>query len=124
MVSEPPVPNSSRYLPPVRTSISQDTSETPEADFGTHQRWNSSGRLHALKTALGGASNIRLTTSSRSPLRSTEVRFCAPLALLTCRSIAFLLFHFDQNFVECFEAGLEQPPVRLDPVRLRLEAAF
>src|SRR5215203_5774255 len=121
MVSEPPAPNSSRYLPPVRTSISHDMSETPDADFGTHQRWNSSGWLHALNTALGGASNIRLTTSSRSPLRSTDVRFCVPPALLARRSIAFLLFHFDDDFVQGFETGLEELAVLLDPIRFRLE---
>jgi hypothetical protein len=54
--------------------MSHDTSEMPVADFGTHQRWNSSGWLKALKTVLGGAPNIRVTISSRSPLRSTDVR--------------------------------------------------
>src|SRR5688572_9456140 len=72
---------------------------------------------------LGGASNVRVTTSSRSPLRSTDVRFCAPSALLPCWSIAFLLCHFADDVVQCVEAGLEELAVCLDPLRLRLEAA-
>src|SRR5919107_2215079 len=122
MVSKPPAPNSSRYRPPVRTAISHDRSETPDTDFGIHQRRNSSGWLHALKTVLGGASNIRVTTSSRSPLRSTDVRFCAPPTLLACRFIASLLFQFSDEFVQGFEAGLKKLAVRLDPLGLRLEA--
>ena len=73
----PPAPNSRRYFPPVRTSMSHDSSDTAVTDFGIHHCRNSSGRLQASNTVPGGASNTRVTTSSRSPLRSTTVRFCA-----------------------------------------------
>ncbi len=54
------------------------------APFGTHHRRNRSGWLHALNTIGGGASNVRVTTSSRSDFRSTVVRFCAAAELLVC----------------------------------------
>jgi hypothetical protein len=44
-------------------------------DFGTHQRWNSSALVHASNTMRGGALMVRVTTSSRSDFRSTDVRF-------------------------------------------------
>src|SRR5207249_12129495 len=68
--------NTKRYPPPVRTSMSHETSDMP-ADFGTHQRLNNSGLLHASKTMYAGASNVRATTSSRSALGATAVRFMA-----------------------------------------------
>src|SRR4051812_42280715 len=98
MVSEPPAPNSSRYLPPVRTSISHAMSDTPDTDFGTHQRLNNSDSLHALNTVLGGASKVRTITSSRSPLRSTEVRYCPPPALPTFRVIRCGPLSFHSGF--------------------------
>src|SRR4029453_13204521 len=69
-----PSPNPRRYLPPVRTSISQERSVMP-IDFGTHQRLNSSGFDHASNTRRGGASKDRVTTTSRSDFRSTFVMF-------------------------------------------------
>src|SRR5579883_2376479 len=57
-------------------SISHETNDMP-ADFGTHQRLNNSGLLHASKTICMGASNVRVTKSSRSDLRFTMVRFTA-----------------------------------------------
>src|ERR1700689_100026 len=42
-------PNSKRYLPPTRTSASQESSDTP-ADFGAHHRLSSSGLVHASNT--------------------------------------------------------------------------
>ena len=44
-------------------------------DFGTHQRLNSSGFDHASNTRRAGASNDRVTTTSRSDFRSTFVMF-------------------------------------------------
>src|SRR5689334_22101340 len=93
-----PAANSSRYLPPVRTSISHDCSTTPDTDSGIHQRRNSAGSLHALNTMWGGASNSRVAANSRSDLRSTLVGLA--VALLACRSIRFLLFHFVDDRVE------------------------
>src|SRR3954452_17729648 len=124
MLSAPAAPNSRRYLPPVRTSISQDRSETPVTDRGIHQRWNSSAWLHALNTMWRGASNRRVTTSSRSDFRSTAVRFGAALWLLVCWSIILLLLHLENDLVQSVEPRLEELAVRFDPLCLGLEAVF
>src|SRR5258707_953168 len=50
---EPPTPNTRRYLPPTRTSISQESRDMP-IDFGTPQRLNSSGLVHASNTMRAG----------------------------------------------------------------------
>src|SRR5215475_2262546 len=71
---EPSRPNSKRYLPPTRTSASQESRDMP-VDFGAHHRLSSSGLVHASNTMRGGPSKVRLTTSSRSDFRSTVVRF-------------------------------------------------
>ena len=47
-------------------------------DFGTHQRLNSSGLVHASNTMRAGALKVRVTTSSRSDFRSTVVRSSRP----------------------------------------------
>src|SRR5215510_2278512 len=67
-------PNSRRYLPPTRTSASQESRDTP-VDFGAHHRLSSSGLVHASNTMRAGPLKVRVTTSSRSDLRSTDVRF-------------------------------------------------
>src|SRR6201995_54005 len=54
-------PNSKRYLPPVRTSASQERNNTP-ADFGAHHRFSSSGLVHASKTMRAGPLKVRVTT--------------------------------------------------------------
>src|SRR5215831_3847368 len=46
-------PNTKRYLPPTRTSISQERRNMP-IDFGTHHCLNSSGLVHASNTMRGG----------------------------------------------------------------------
>src|SRR6202034_4276643 len=51
---EPSWPNSKRYLPPTRTSASQESRDTP-ADFGAHHRLSSSGLVHASNTMRAGA---------------------------------------------------------------------
>src|SRR6187431_1608204 len=93
--------NSRRYLPPTRTSISQERSAMP-IDFGTHHCLNSSGLVHASNTMRAGPLKVRVTTSSRSDFRSTVVRFFVgvePLSLLT--SIDFLLlFEFLDNLIQ------------------------
>src|SRR5512134_362469 len=72
--SESPSANTKRYLPPVRTSISQESRDIP-IDFGTHHCLNSSGLVHASNTRCAGPLKVRVTTSSRSDFRSTVVRF-------------------------------------------------
>src|SRR4029077_12835372 len=71
---ESPYANSKRYLPPTRTSISQESNDIP-IDFGTHHCLNSSGVVHASNTRRAGALKVRVTTSSRSDFRSTVVWF-------------------------------------------------
>src|SRR5512139_617241 len=66
--------NTRRYRPPTRTSISQESRDTP-ADFGTHHRSNSSAFVHASNTSRAGPLTVRVTTTSRSDFRSTVVRF-------------------------------------------------
>src|SRR4026209_1270907 len=65
--------NSRRYVPPTRTSISQESRDMP-IDFGTHHCLNSSALVHASNTMRAGALKARVVTSSRSDFRSTVVR--------------------------------------------------
>src|SRR6185369_17044712 len=86
---ESPCANSSRYLPPTRTAISQESRDIP-IDFGTHHCLNRSGLVHASNTRRAGALKVRVTTSSRSDFRSTVVEFFIGSAhLLFLRSSAF-----------------------------------
>src|SRR5215813_9852927 len=98
-------PNTKRYLPPVRTSISQERRNMP-IDFGTHHRWNSSGFVHASNTMRAGPLNVRVTTSSRSDFRSTVVRFFMRVgSLFLVASIDSLLpFQRLDNLVQLVEA--------------------
>src|SRR5436190_12266725 len=101
---ESPCANSRRYLPPTRTSMSQESRDMP-IDFGTHHRLNSSGLVHASNTMRTGALKVRVTTSSRSDVRSTVVRFfpevgsLSPLASIDL----FLLFQLLDNLVQLVE---------------------
>ena len=49
--------NTRRYVPPTRTSISQDSRDRPN-DFGTHHRLNSSGLVQASNTRRAGALKV------------------------------------------------------------------
>src|SRR5262249_29433042 len=115
-------PNTKRYLPPTRTSISQERRNMP-IDFGTHHCLNSSGLVHASNTMRAGPLKVRVTTSSRSDFRSTVVRFfigAAPLSLLA--SIDLLLpFQFLDNLVQLVEACVPELAIPLDPGRLFLQ---
>src|SRR6202453_969826 len=114
-------PNSKRYLPPTRTSASQESRDTP-VDFGAHHRLSSSGLVHASNTRRAGPSKVRVTTSSRSDLRSTVVRFFVAAGSLA--SIDFLLpFQFLDNLVQLVEACVPELAVALDPCRLFLQSA-
>src|SRR5262245_24567719 len=105
MPSEASWPNTRRYVPPTRTSISQESSEMP-TDFGTHHCLNSSGLVHASNTMRAGPLMIRVTTSSRSDFRSAVVRFFVGMGSLSLlASIGFLLpFEFLDNLVQLVEA--------------------
>src|SRR5271155_5944045 len=55
---EAPWPNSKRYLPPTRTSASQESRDMP-VDFGAHHRLSSSGLVHASNTMRGAVEGSR-----------------------------------------------------------------
>src|SRR5580765_1152098 len=94
-------PKTKRYLPPTRTSISQERRDMP-IDFGTHHCLISSGLVHASNTRRAGPSNVRVTTISRSDFRSTAVRFFIGVGSTSLlASIGLLLtFQFFDNFVQ------------------------
>src|SRR6187397_2613463 len=116
--------NTKRYVPPTRTSISQESKDRPN-DFGTHHRLNSSGLVHASNTMRAGALKVRVTTSSRSDFRSTVVRFFMGVGSLSLfASIDLLLpFRFLDNLVQLVEACVPELAVPLDPCRLFLQSA-
>src|SRR3954465_4149994 len=101
--------NTKRYVPPVRTSISQESRDRAN-DFGTHQRLNSSGLVQASNTMRAGPLKIRATTNSRSDVRSTVVRFFTAVGSLSFfASIDLLLaFEFLDNIVQLLEAQLPE----------------
>src|SRR5262249_15899402 len=121
---ESPWPNSNRYPPPTRTSISQESSDAP-LDFGAHHRLNSSGLVPASNTMRAGPLKVRVTTSSRSDFRSTIVRFFIGVGSLSLlASIDLLLpFQFLDNLVQPVEACVPELAVPLDPCRLFLQSA-
>src|SRR5262249_2590081 len=117
-------PNTRRYLPPARTSISQESRDAPH-DFGTHHRLSNSGLVHASNTMRAGALKVRVTTSSRSDLRSTLVGFVVGVGSLSLlASIDFLLsFQFLDNLVQFVEAQVPELAVPLEPGRRFLQSA-
>src|SRR5690349_19644752 len=116
--------NTRRYRPPTRTSISQESRDSP-LDFGTHHRLNSSGRVHASNTMRAGPLRVRVATSSRSDFRSAVVWFfvgAGSISLLA--SIDLLLpFQFLDDLVQLVEACVPELAVPLDPGRLFLQPA-
>src|SRR4051812_49593701 len=121
---EAPLANASRYPPPVRTSISQESRDTP-ADFGTHHRLNSSGLVQASNSMRAGALKVRVTTSSRSDFRSTVVRFFMGVGSLSFLASIDLLFPFQllDHIVQLVEACVPELAVPLDPCRLFIQSA-
>src|ERR1700753_199451 len=99
-------------------SISRESTEMP-ADFGTHHRKNKSGVVHASNTRRAGASNVRVTTSSRSDFRSVVVRFFVGLGWFSFPAFIdhLLLFQFLDDLVELGEARIPELVVSLDPRR-------
>src|SRR6185312_14015453 len=118
-----PWPNTKRYPPPTRTSISQESRDMP-LDFGDHHRLNRSGLVHASNTMRAGASKVRVTTSSRSDLRSTVVRFFMGFGSLSfLASIGFLpLLQLLDNPVQLVEARGPELAVLLEPCRRFLQS--
>src|SRR5580693_2481559 len=114
--SEAAWPNTKRYVPPSRTSASQEMKDIPN-DFGAHHRWSNSGLVHASNTMRAGPLKARVTTSSRSDVRSTVVRsFAGVCSLSLLASIDLLLpFQFLNNIVQRVEACAPELAVPLDP---------
>src|SRR5262245_66301067 len=111
-------PNTKRYVPPARTSMSQDSRDMPH-DFGTHHCLNSSGLVHASNTMRAGPSKVRVTTTSRSDLRSTVVRFFIGMVSLSFLASIDLLLPFQilDNLVQLVEACVPALAIPLDPGR-------
>src|SRR3984885_595245 len=99
--SEAAWPNTKRYVPPARTSASQERKDTPN-DFGAHHRLSSSGLVQASNTMRAGPLKVRVTTSSRSDFRSTVVRFFMGAGSLPLLAFIDLLlpFQFLCNLVQ------------------------
>src|SRR5262245_64291791 len=106
--------NTNQYVPPTRTSISQESSDMP-IYFGTHHRLNSSGLVQASNTMRAGPLKVRVTTSSRSDFRSTVVRFFVGVASRSLlASIDLLLpFQFLDNLVQLVEACIPELAIPL-----------
>src|SRR5471032_2664566 len=94
-------------------------------DFGTHHCLNSSGLVHASNTRRGGASKVRVTTISRSDVRSDRVRFFMGADSLSVLATITLLLalQFIDDRVQRIETRGPQLAVVLDPGRLLLEPA-
>src|SRR5262244_3231505 len=117
-------PNTKRYVPPTRTSISQESRDMP-IDLGTHHRLNNSGLVHASNTMRAGPLKVRVTTSSRSDFRSTVVRFFMGVGSLSLLASIDLLLPFQllDNLVQLVETCVPELAVPLDPCRLFLQSA-
>src|SRR5687767_1383234 len=92
-----------RYPPPTRTSISQESRVRPY-DLGTHHLLNRSALVHASNTRRAGPLTVRVTTSSRSDLRSDVVRFFTGSLSLLASIDLLLVFQFLDDFVQLIEA--------------------
>src|SRR3954447_21379040 len=93
-------------------------------DFGTHHCRNSSASVQASNTTARGPSIVRVTTSSRSDVRSTVVRSTVVVASAALRvSIALLLpSSLRDDLLQLVEPGVPQPALLVDPRGLVLES--
>src|SRR5262245_19895551 len=121
---ESPWAKTRRYLPPTRTSVSQESRLAPH-DFGTHHCRSSSALLNASNTMRAGPLMVRVTTTSRSDFRSTVVRFFTGPSLFSILSFIALLLscQFLDNLVQLVEAFVPALAVPLEPRRLFLQSA-
>src|SRR5689334_14739701 len=91
------------------------------SERGTHHWRKSSGRDQAANTSRAGASNVRVTTTSRSDALRTVVR---PVSLALLAATGLLLsFEFVEDAVERVEARIPHLAVLRDPRQLLLEPA-
>src|SRR5690348_526369 len=100
----------------MRGSEAHSKRDTP-SDLGAHQRFRSSGFVHASKTIRAGALKVRVTTSSRSDFRSTVV---APLTVPSlapgCGIGLLLSFQFLDEVVELLEPLVPYAAIAIEPV--------
>src|SRR5262245_2112142 len=95
------------------------------SDFGTHHCLKSSGLVHASNTMRAGPLIVRVTTSSRSDVRSTVVRFFMGVGSLSLLASIDLLLPFQvlDNLVQRVETRVPELATSLDPRRLLLQSA-
>src|SRR5690242_17740235 len=113
-----------RYLPPTRASNSHDSNFIPN-DLGTHHRAKRSAFVNASNTMRDGPLTVRVTTTSRSDVRSTVVRFFTGPGLRSIRAFITLLLscQFLDNLVQLVEAFVPALAVPLEPGCLFLQSA-
>src|SRR5690606_29206109 len=115
--------NTKRYVPPVRTSASQETNDIPN-EGGAHHRLSNSGLVQASNTTCAGALKVRVTTISRSDIRSAVVGVSTGSGSLSFAcSISFLPLQIINDLVQLAETGVPELAVPLDPCRLFLQPA-
>src|SRR5690606_6862164 len=115
--------NTKRYVPPVRTSASQETKVIPN-EGGVHHRLSNSGFVQASNTMCAGALKTRVTTSSRSDFRSAVVGLLPGSAWFSfAASISFLPLQFINDLVQLVETCAPELAVALDPCRLFFQPA-
>src|SRR6185437_11479340 len=116
--------NTNRYLPPTRASTSQDSSVMP-IDLGTHHRLSSSALVNASNTMRAGPLMVRVTTTSRSDVRSTVVRFVTGPGLRSIFAFIALLLSCEvlDNLLQLVEAFVPALAVPLEPRRLFRQSA-
>src|SRR3954453_19961409 len=124
MGSAVPMSKVSRYPPPTRASTSHVSSFRP-MDFGTHHCRNRSASVHASKTTSRGPSIVRVTTSSRSDVRSIVVRFIVVVsAALRVSIVPLLPSSLRDDLLQRVEPGVPQPALLLDPRGLVVESPW
>src|SRR5262245_57122290 len=93
-------------------------------DFGVHHCSRSSALVHASNTMRAGPLTVRVTTSSRSDVRSTVDVFSSVASLTFVATIASLLpFQFLDHLVQLVKACVPELAVPRDPCRLILQSA-
>src|SRR5689334_2720826 len=107
-------PKLRRDLPPVRTPFSHDRLVLP-LDFRTLPSLNSSGLDHASNTRRAGASNVRVTTSSRSDFLCTVVRFMTASLCFLASMKLLLPFQLFDDLVQLAEPRVPELVIPLDP---------
>src|SRR5215216_132284 len=94
-------------------------------DFGAHHSLSNSGLVHASNTRRAGPLKVRLTTNSRSAVRSTVVRFFTEVGSLAVAAFIDLLLalqHVD-HLVQLVETCVPQLALLFDPCRLGIQPA-